>query len=442
MSQVTSEPKLAPLRIHCSCEKDTCSGEVVAIDTANSTEIFVRCAPALAPENELDFEQQASRFYRCLPRLLGQAEADMSHVVLERVFFEDFAQDMQSFRQIRRSAYQEAGLDEDFAPAMTYIQQPPCRQAQKLELQIYAVLPKSPDSVSVRTFHDFETGTTAKLLRIGDYKHLYIADIKGISKDPDRPGSFREQSDRMFANCKRLLARHGVKFPEVLRTWCYIYDIDNNYAEFNLSRNVVFKEEGVDRLPASTGIEASFWPPQALCGMDLYALINPEGAGVEVMHTPTLNEADEYGSAFSRGMKIDLPDKTVLHISGTASVDEKGDTVHLDDERKQIERMLLNVRELLAPHGATFEDITQIATFLKKASYLDLYLEILDKWGIRHVPNTFVETGVCRPNLLCELEAIVIIPKSASNGKPVPATSPAAARPAPGGPHRRMSVPH
>ncbi len=35
-------------------------------------------------------------------------------------------------------------------------------------------------------------------------------------------------------------------------------------------------------------------------------LLNPEGADIDVMHTPTLNEADEYGSAFSRGMKVGI----------------------------------------------------------------------------------------------------------------------------------------
>jgi enamine deaminase RidA (YjgF/YER057c/UK114 family) len=353
--------------------------------------------------------------------LLEQAGAELGHVVLERAFFEDFAKDMESFKKIRKTAYEQAGIDEGVAPAMTYIQQPPARPAQKVELQIYAVLPKTPESASVRTFLDYETGTTSKLLTIGGYKHLYIADIKGVRPNADRPVDFREQSDRMFENCERLLARHGVKFPKVLRTWCYLWDIDNTYADFNLSRNAFFKREGVHRLPASTGIEATLWPHVAQVGMDLYALLNPEGAKVEVMHTPTLNEADEYGSAFSRGMKIELPEKTVLHISGTASVDEKGDTVHLDDPRNQIERMLLNVDELLAAQGASFSDITQIATFLKKAEYLDTYKEILSRRGDLTIPNTFVETGVCRPNLLCELEAIAILPKSPTSGQPVAA---------------------
>ncbi len=150
-----------------------------------------------------------------------------------------------------------------------------------------------------------------------------------------------------------------------------------------------------------------------MCSFDLYTLLNPEGVDIEVMHTPTLNEADEYGSAFSRGMKVGLPEKTVLYISGTASVDEKGDTVHLDDVEKQVERMLLNVRELLRHQGSTFADLVQVITYLKHASYLPTFLDIWQRWGLSHLPNTFVEAGVCRPDLLCELEAIAMIPRPA-----------------------------
>jgi enamine deaminase RidA (YjgF/YER057c/UK114 family) len=238
-----------------------------------------------------------------------------------------------------------------------------------------------------------------------------VADINGLSGDALNPGTFREQSDRMFENCAHLLAQHGVRFPDVLRTWCYLFDIDNTYAEFNLSRNAFFAREGVKRLPASTGIEARLWPLDALCSMDMYALLNPESATVELMHTPTLNEAAEYGSSFARGMKVDLPDKTMLFISGTASIDERGVTVHLGDTRKQMERMLLNIRELLAAQGASFANLVQAASFLKRAEYLELYELVLDEWGISKLPNTFVEAGVCRPELLCEMEAVAVIPK-------------------------------
>jgi enamine deaminase RidA (YjgF/YER057c/UK114 family) len=202
-----------------------------------------------------------------------------------------------------------------------------------------------------------------------------------------------------------------VRFPDVLRTWCYLDDIDHTYADFNHSRNAFFAVEGVKRLPASTGIEARLWPLSARCAMDLYAVLNPDAAQVEVMTTPTLNEASEYGSSFARGMKVDLPDKTVLFISGTASIDERGVTVHVGDVRRQLERMLLNIQELLAAQGASFADLAQAATFLKRSEYMELCELVLEEWGIRDVPNTFVQAGVCRPELLCEMEAVAVLPK-------------------------------
>ena len=421
MSQATSQLNCVPLRVETPCTKETCSGELVAVETALATEIFARCAPTSDVAAQMDFEQQVRRFYGCLPRLLERAKADPSHVIWERVYFENFARDMEIFQQVRSEAYRAAGLSPDDFPATTYIQQPPARNTQKVEIQTYAMLPKSPDSLSVKTHYDAETDTVAKLIDSGGYQHLYIANIRGLSSEPGADNSFRAQSDRMFARCAKLLDDYGAKFTEVLRTWCYMTDIDNTYADFNLSRNVFFADEDVTRLPASTGIEARLWPVESLCGTDLYAVLNPDGVDIEIMTTPTLNEAHEYGSAFSRGMRVDLPEKRVLHISGTASVDEVGDTVHLDDSGKQMERMLLNIQELLAAQGATFEDLTQGTTFLKHAEYLELYEAILEKWEIRHLPNTLVEAGVCRPDLLCEMEAIAILPKDPVTGELVPA---------------------
>ena len=46
-----------------------------------------------------------------------------------------------------------------------------------------------------------------------------------------------------------------------------------------------------------------------------------------------LNEAYAYDkpSSFSRGMRIDIGGVTILLISGTASIDENGQSVHIGD---------------------------------------------------------------------------------------------------------------
>ncbi|MHB0956036.1 MAG: Rid family hydrolase [Pirellulaceae bacterium] len=395
----------------CAKGEGVCNGEVVVITTALSVEVFVRCGPMI--ENASPREQ-VSKFYGCLPRVLERAGAKMSDVILERVFFRDIAGDFETFQQVRREAYREAGVEGQELPAASYINQPPCNSQLAFELQVQAVMSNGESKVLVESFPEVAPRTTKKVVTIGDRRHLYIMNINGSQPDGSMPADFRTQSDTMFAKAVPMLAAHGVTFPQVLRTWCYLDDIDRDYDEFNRSRNAFFERENVTRLPASTGIRAGLYPPGALCSYDLYSLLDPEGVDVEVMHTPTLNEADEYGSAFSRGMKVVLPEKMVLYISGTASVDERGATVHLDDIRQQVERMLLNVQELLRAQDSAFTDVVQVITYLKQRDYLPTFVDIWKKWGLGELPNSFVEAGVCRPDLLCEIEAIAIVPRDLS----------------------------
>src|ERR1039458_9632559 len=72
-----------------------------------------------------------------------------------------------------------------------------------------------------------------------------------------------------------------------------------------------------------------------------------------------LNEAYDYGSAFSRGMRIDLNGLTIVLISGTASIDDAGRTVHAGDFRAQLRRTFANITKLLASEGATWHDIVR-----------------------------------------------------------------------------------
>lgn len=401
---------LTPKRECLSCTKSNgiCNGEITVVSTSQSREAFIRCAPMIEGGTP---RQQASTFYGCLPRLLEENGFKVSDVVLERIFFQDIARDFDTLQEVRPNTYEAAGMSGDERPATSYIEQPPCWSGQAFEMQVQAVTPNGRGVVTVHSLPEIEPRMMGKIVQIGIHRHLYISNINGSNPDGSFPLDFRHESDQMFAKSVPVLAEHETDFSRVARTWCYLDDIDRDYADFNRSRNAFFSEHNVKRLPASTGIRAGLYPPQARCSFDLYALLNPEGVNIEVMHTPTLNEADEYGSAFSRGMKVELPEKTVLFISGTASVDESGDTVHVGDVGKQIERMLLNVRELLQPHNSTFADVVQGITYLKHADYLPIFQDISRKWGLTGLPNTVVEAGVCRPDLLCELEAVAIIPQ-------------------------------
>ena len=80
-----------------------------------------------------------------------------------------------------------------------------------------------------------------------------------------------------------------------------------------------------------------------------------------------LNEAYAYAkpSSFSRGMRIDLNGLTILLISGTASIDENGVSVHIGDFSAQLKRTFENITGLLESEGCTWHDIVRTTCYLR-----------------------------------------------------------------------------
>ena len=130
-----------------------------------------------------------------------------------------------------------------------------------------------------------------------------------------------------------------------------------------------------------------------------------------------LNEAYHYATpvAFSRGVRFDLGDKTMLLISGTASVDEAGRTTHVGDFRAQLWRTYRNITELLSAEGATWHDIVRTTCYLRdiERDYRD-FNEIRTAYfawlGLNPLPaSTGIQARLCREDLLVEIEAIAVM---------------------------------
>jgi 2-iminobutanoate/2-iminopropanoate deaminase len=128
----------------------------------------------------------------------------------------------------------------------------------------------------------------------------------------------------------------------------------------------------------------------------------------------TLNEAYDYGSAFSRGMRIDLNGLTILLISGTASIDEAGRTVHVGDFRAQLQRTYENITKLLAAEGATWHDIVRTTCYLRDIerdypAFNEERNAFFKLQGLDPLPaSTGIQAILCRPDLLIEIEAIAM----------------------------------
>lgn len=160
-----------------------------------------------------------------------------------------------------------------------------------------------------------------------------------------------------------------------------------------------------------------------------------EGAPPNILHKPVtgrtpvprsaisarsvLNEAPEYGSAFTRGLRVDLPGGvTHLLISGTASVNETGETLYAGDFRAQCWRTFRNITKLLESEGATWQDIVRTTCYIRDIErdyreFNSVRNEFYSALGLDPFPaSTGIQARICRSDLLVEIEALAILVRS------------------------------
>ena len=129
-----------------------------------------------------------------------------------------------------------------------------------------------------------------------------------------------------------------------------------------------------------------------------------------------LNEAFAYSkpSSFSRGLRIENNGLVTLYISGTASIDEHGRSVHIGDFRAQLRRTFDNITGLLESEGATWKDIVRTTCYLRDierdyAAFNDERTKFYQEEELDPLPaSTGIQAILCRPDLLIEIEAIAM----------------------------------
>jgi predicted house-cleaning NTP pyrophosphatase (Maf/HAM1 superfamily) len=94
----------------------------------------------------------------------------------------------------------------------------------------------------------------------------------GANGETLHAGDFRAQTQRTFANITALLESEGATWKDVVRTTCYLRDIERDYAAFNEERTAFYQEQGLDPLPASTGIQAILCRPDLLVEIEAIAM--------------------------------------------------------------------------------------------------------------------------------------------------------------------------
>ena len=246
--------------------------------------------------------------------------------------------------------------------------------------------------------------------------------VKGNNYDLYYTGNFYSktasdsfcQTEEIFSSYDSFLKENKMTLlNNTVRTWIYVRDIDNNYDGMVKARKNYFDKRGLTkdtRYIASTGIEAKLKETKVLVSMDAISISKLDPAQIVRMEAREyLNPAHENGVTFERGTKIQFGDRSHLYVSGTASINNKGEVVNVGNVGAQTKRTLENIKALLNPHGADIKDMAYLIVYARNITQTKEILEIIKDEGLEQIPLIFAEGAVCRPGWLVEIEGVAII---------------------------------
>ena len=338
------------------------------------------------PRGDL-FQSQYGRLIEAERQLLSRDNIRGARVIFKRYFLSD------------GTNQQPLMHDEPDTCTVSYIQQPPL-DGSKLALWLYL-----QRGTEVEDRAD-EMGST--LVRHNGYEHLWTM---GMTV----PEGIYAQTRTLLEDYEQLLAgREATMEANCIRTWFFVRDVDTSYKGMVVARRENFEREGLSRSThyiASTGIGGNPSDTRAVIQFGSYALKGFRPEQQQYLYALShLNRTDEYGVTFERGTRMTYGDRSHLIISGTASIDHRGEVLHVGDIEQQTLRMWENVEALLSEGGGSFSDVMQIVVYLRDISDYDVVSRMFRE-RLPEIPTVFTLAPVCRPSWLIEMECIAVTPE-------------------------------
>ncbi len=341
------------------------------------------------PNNEL-FAGQLNRIHLAETKLTDCELLNGARIVSKRYFLSD-------------STNQFPLMHLQNTCAVSVIQQPPLN-GSKVAVLIYLQRGTEVSQIDGMTVAEHN-----------GYKHLWMMGLY------DTEGDSACQTTNILQRYEDGLKMFDATLADnCLRTWFFVRDVDTQYKGMVKARKQNFVEQGLTEHThyiASTGIGGSPADTRALVQLDAYAITGFEPAQQRYLYAPThLNPTYEYGVTFERGTVMEYGDRAHVLISGTASINNKGEVVHVGDIVKQTERMWENVSTLLSEADSSFDDVMQIIVYLRDMAD---YQCVKAMFGERFpdYPIVYTLAPVCRPTWLIEMECIAVAPRNNSQFK-------------------------
>ena len=331
------------------------------------------------------FLGQYQRICMATDRLLKAEMLQGAEMVFKRYFLSD-------------STNQQPLMQEDGSHCtISYIQQPPL-DGSKVALWIHML-----QGAAIEYQVD-QAGST--IVTHNGYRHIWTMGLM------DNHGDSHQQTHSLLTEYEQILTtQHATMADNCIRTWFFVRDVDTQYNGLVVARRNYFNYIGLTadtHYISSTGIGGNPSDPKALVQLGAYAVTGFQPEQQRYLYAPThLNRTSDYGVTFERGTLMQYGDRNHAYISGTASIDNRGEVVHVGDIRKQTLRMWENVEKLLEEADMTMEHCAQIIVYLRDTADYKIVSQMFSE-RFPEIPTVITLAPVCRPTWLIEMECIAI----------------------------------
>ncbi len=314
-------------------------------------------------------------------------------------------------------------------PATSIVAQSPARGSE-IVLELICTRAAKGKEVIYKTAGAF----SYTLVNHGEFKVVHANGLMGEAGD-----SIQESAEKAFESAVDILKREGLSISHIIRQWNYVEDIAHvedpgrttqNYQVFNDVRAKYYDQETFPMgYPAATGIGMT--TGGVIIGF--IAVSDSDRVEVKPIRNPRQIDAHKYSKQvlvgkvtgimgekctpkFERGKMVVLDGACNMYVSGTASI--VGElTLHPDDVEKQTITTIENIFELFSREN---QDELGVQFDLSKIefSHLRIYVkrqedfpkvEAVCKSMLNSKSFLFLESDICREDLLVEIEGIFSI---------------------------------
>ena len=370
-----------------------------------------------------------------ISRFRGQSGVDEYHLIVRPTEHDSIEAQLDWVFRTYRDALDSIGLDTQTAVFRRFFCSDLTNQAGALAAQPFSgpqnqdepcavswvcQLPLPPAKVSLWAYHisdpdcklDKARQGASLILGRGELSHCWTTGLTCLGAET--PYS---QTQGILEEYDAFLRAQGMTLADnLIRTWFFVQNIGANYQGLVTARKEFFAEHGLTpdtHFIASTGIEGTSANPAAKILLDAYAIRGVRPDQIRFLSAlDHLSPTHLYGVTFERGTSIAYRDRKHILISGTASIDHQGKTLHAGDLSRQIDRTVENVEALLKPAGATLKDMCVLIAYVRDPGNQAVVWErIRERFG--DIPMDVIVASVCRPEWLVEVEGKAVIPASA-----------------------------